>query len=69
MSFNYFIDHLKLRANIDKECEHELRARVKELSIIKGTNILFPGELCKYIYFIKSGFFGLYKRWLSRSNH
>jgi CRP-like cAMP-binding protein len=60
MDFKYFIDHLKSKIDFDQECEDELRARVKELSIIKGTNLLFPGELCKHVYFIKSGFFRVY---------
>jgi CRP-like cAMP-binding protein len=61
MNFEYFINHLKSRINFDQACEDELRVRVKELSIIKGTNLLFPGEPCKYIYFIKSGFFRVYE--------
>ncbi len=60
MNFKYFIDYLKSKISFDQACEDELRFRVKELSIIKGTNLLFPGELCKYIYFIKSGFFRVY---------
>ena len=60
MNFKYFIDYLQSRVTLDLECEVALQARVKELSITKGSNLLYPGELCKYIYFIKSGFFRVY---------
>jgi len=60
MNFKYFIEHLKSRVNLDQAAQDELRVRVKELNIVKGTNLLFPGELCKYIYFVNSGFFRIY---------
>lgn len=60
MNLSYFLLHLRSRVNLDNSAEEELRARVKELSVIKGTNLLFPGDLCKYVYFIKSGFFRIY---------
>lgn len=60
MNFHYFLSHLRARVNLDTNAEEELRVRVKELSVIKGTNLLFPKNVCKYIYFIKTGFFRVY---------
>jgi CRP-like cAMP-binding protein len=60
MNFQYFIDYLQARVRLDRECETALFARIKELTITKGSNILYPGDLCKYLYFIKSGFFRVY---------
>ena len=60
MNFNYFVGQLQAKGNLDQNNIEELRARIKELSLVKGTNLLFPGELCKYLYFIKDGFFRIY---------
>lgn len=60
MNFHYFLSHLRARVDLDNDAVEELRVRVKELSIIKGSNLLYPKEVCKYIYFIKNGFFRIY---------
>jgi CRP-like cAMP-binding protein len=60
MSFKLFVNHLQGKINLDQTAIEELRVRVKELSIIKGANLLFPGELCKYLYFVSEGFFRIY---------
>lgn len=59
-NFKDFIDFLQARSFLDQECEAALQARVKELVIYKGSNLLYPGDLCKYLYFVKSGFFRVY---------
>ena len=60
MDFNNLINH-SLENNRRKEWELELQKRVKELCVIKGTHLLNPGEICKYVYFVKSGFFRTYR--------
>jgi CRP-like cAMP-binding protein len=60
MEFQYFMNYLRSRIKLDADCETALRARVKELHITKGTTLLYPGDLCKHLYFIKSGFFRVY---------
>lgn len=60
MECKYFIEYLQSLAPLDEECKAAITARVKEISVIKGTNLLYPGDLCKHVYFIKSGFFRVY---------
>lgn len=60
MDSNYFINYLKERVALDRESEAALCARIKELTIVKGSNLLYPGDVCKYLYFVKTGFFRVY---------
>jgi CRP-like cAMP-binding protein len=60
MNFDYFLNYLQSWVSLDEECKTALKARVKEIAVIKGTNLLFPGDLCKHIYFIRTGFFRVY---------
>ncbi|TKC10662.1 Crp/Fnr family transcriptional regulator [Pedobacter polaris] len=60
MNFNYFIDHYKQYLNCPI-LELELLSRLKELNIVKGTYVLNPGDICKYVYYVKSGFFRVFK--------
>ncbi|MDQ7948182.1 MAG: Crp/Fnr family transcriptional regulator [Pedobacter sp.] len=60
MDVKFFIDYLQSRVVLDQECVEAISARIKQLTIIKGSNLLYPGDLCKHLYFIKTGFFRVY---------
>lgn len=61
MIFEQFISHLETRCEQIGLFENAIRERVKEIEVNKGQVLLFPGEVCKYAYFIHSGFFRLYQ--------
>ena len=60
MNFNYFIAQLSHQVKLSPALELELNSRLKEFCILKGTYVLNPGEVCKHIYFVKSGFFRIF---------
>lgn len=61
MNFKHFINHLSLRANLSAEHIEALQSRVKEIHLIKGQQVLYPGEVCKHTYFVVKGFFRVYQ--------
>lgn len=61
MNFKYFFEHLKQRFEQVEPYENLIRERVIEMQTNKGQVLLYPGEVCKYVYFIHSGFFRLYQ--------
>ena len=60
MHFNYFMEHLQGRFQLSPIYQQELKSRVKVMAVYKGQDLHFPGEICKYVYFIHSGFFRNY---------
>lgn len=61
MHFKHFINHLSLRANLSSEHILAVQSRVKQLHINKGSQLLYPGDVCKHTYFVVSGFFRIYQ--------
>jgi len=61
MKNSHFIQLLKSRFNLSEDGEQLLQHRIKKMSMLKGTPLLRPGEICRYIYFLESGFLRLYK--------
>jgi len=61
MNFEYFFEHLIQRFEQVSLYKNLINERVKEMEIPKGQVLLYPGEVCKYVYFVHSGFFRLYQ--------
>lgn len=60
MNFNDYIQPITLSAHLNATLEQELWSRMKELSVIKGSYLLHPGDTCKHLYLVKSGFFRIF---------
>lgn len=61
MNFTYFINYLQFRGNVNAELVHAIQLRVKELTVLKGSQLLYPGDVCKHAYFVVKGFFRVYQ--------
>lgn len=61
MKNSHFIHLLKNQFNLSEDGEKMLEPRIKKMLMPKGTPLLRPGEICRYIYFLESGFLRLYK--------
>lgn len=60
MNFNIYIYPIPTNLHLNQTLEKELWSRMREIEINKGTYLLHPGEVCKYLYIVKSGFFRVY---------
>lgn len=60
MNFTYFINHLQSKMQLHEQWQEELKIRTKEIIIRKGNYLLYPNEICKHVYFIRSGFFRVF---------
>ena len=60
MNFTYFINHLQSIVQLNEQCQTELRSRTQEIFIHRGSHLLHPDQICKHVYFIRSGFFRVY---------
>ncbi|WP_165501709.1 Crp/Fnr family transcriptional regulator [Pedobacter frigiditerrae] len=60
MNFKHFLNHLQQRCEQVTEFESAINERAKEIEMNKGQVLLYPGEVCKYVYFVHSGFLRLY---------
>ena len=60
MEFDFLNEIFQGHLRLDDELENALRARSRVMNFEKGIHVLLPGEVCKYIYFINSGFFRSY---------
>lgn len=61
MNFKQFINHLQSKYEPISNFENAIKERVREMEINKGQVLLFPGEVCKYVYFIQNGFIRLHQ--------
>lgn len=61
MNFEHFFNHLKQRCEQVAEFESAILERAKEMEINKGQVLLYPGDICKNVYFVHSGFLRLYR--------
>ena len=62
MELKNFTEYLNSRENLFPEWEDQFKQSVTEFHIRKGGQLLYPGEVCKSLYFVKSGFFRIYER-------
>ncbi|RYF25074.1 MAG: Crp/Fnr family transcriptional regulator [Flavobacteriales bacterium] len=60
MNFKHFFEHLQQRCEQVNEFENAIKERVKEIEVNKGQVLLYPGEVCKHVYFVLNGFLRLY---------
>ncbi|RZJ17797.1 MAG: Crp/Fnr family transcriptional regulator [Acinetobacter sp.] len=60
MNLTYFLNQLQRRHQLNESWQAELRLRTKVLEVKKGTCLLYPDEMCKHVYFIRSGFFRIF---------
>ncbi len=61
MIVDYFLNYISSRMEISIKFEQEFKRRVKKLHIKKGGQLLYPGEPCRFLYFIESGFFSVFE--------
>jgi CRP-like cAMP-binding protein len=61
MKFNFFNEYLCHHFSVKDELGSALCSRMSEMEFKKGSQVLFPGEVCKHIYFINEGFFRSYR--------
>ncbi|WP_316847109.1 Crp/Fnr family transcriptional regulator [Pedobacter psychrodurus] len=61
MKFDFFNEYICHHLSMEEELGSALRSRMSEVEFKKGSQILFPGEVCKHIYFINEGFFRSYR--------
>lgn len=60
MNLAYFMNHVQTLVELSPQWQAELKVRTKEVVLQRGHNLLYPNEICKYVYFIRSGFFRIY---------
>ena len=60
MKNSHFVQLLHTQFNLSENGEKMLEARIKKMTVTKGTPLLRPGEICRHIYFLESGFIRLY---------
>jgi len=60
MEIKIFKEYLSGLAQLSQQSETNLFSRMKTLHLDKGAQILFPGEMCRNLYFITEGFFRIY---------
>lgn len=60
MNFNYFMNYLQTFLQLSPDLQAELKIRVKEINVEKGSILLYPNSICKHVYFICSGFFRIF---------
>lgn len=60
MKNSHFIQLLKSQFDLSENGEKMLEPRIKKMLMPKGTPLLRPGEVCRHIYFLESGFLRLY---------
>lgn len=60
MKNSHFIHLLHTKFNFSENGEKMLEPRIKMMTLPKGTPLLRPGEICKHIYFVESGFIRQY---------
>ncbi len=60
MKDSHFIHLLKTQFDLSENGEKMLEPRIKKMLMPKGTPLLRPGEVCRHIYFLESGFLRLY---------
>ncbi|MFN0255001.1 Crp/Fnr family transcriptional regulator [Pedobacter ureilyticus] len=60
MKNSHFIQLLKSQFNLSDNGEQLLQHRIKKMLMPKGAPLLRPGEICRHIYFLESGFLRLY---------
>ncbi len=60
MNFKYFMNHLQSILQLNEQCQASLKSRTEEITIRRGTHLLYPENTCKHVYFICSGFFRIY---------
>lgn len=61
MNFNQFFSHLQQWCEQVSAFENAIKERTKEIAVNKGQVLTYPGEVCKYVYYVHSGFFRLYQ--------
>lgn len=57
MNYSTFIERLEKCGNLSEERKSLLRDRSADINIPEKEVLLHPGELCKYVYFVKQGLF------------
>ena len=60
MNLTYFMNHLQNMVQLSPQWQAELKIRTKEITVQKGSLLLYPQDICKHIYFIRSGFFRVF---------
>jgi CRP-like cAMP-binding protein len=60
MNLTYFMNHLQSLVQLSPQWQTELKIRTKEVQTQKGNTLLYPNDICKHLYFIRSGFFRVY---------
>ena len=60
MNLTYFMNHVQTLVQLSPEWQTELKIRTKEVILQRGDNLLYPNDICKHVYFIRSGFFRVY---------
>lgn len=61
MRFNYFLNYLKENFSTNGLDEVLLKSHVQGFQFNKKTELLHPGEVCKYFYFIEEGMVRTYE--------
>ncbi|WP_113651729.1 Crp/Fnr family transcriptional regulator [Pedobacter namyangjuensis] len=60
MNITYFMNQLQNRVQLNEQWQVELKTRTKVVEVKKGNCLLYPDEICKHVYFIRSGFFRIF---------
>lgn len=61
MENSHFVKLLKTNYRLSENAEKLLQGRIKKEWLPKGSAILRPGEVCRYIYFVEKGFLRHFK--------
>lgn len=61
MKNSHFVQLLKTQYRLSENAEKLLQSRIKKEMLPKGSAILRPGQICRYIYFVETGFLRHFK--------
>lgn len=61
MENSHFVHVLSHQFDLSENGEKMLNARIRKITVPKGTPLLRPGEVCRQVYFIEHGFLRQYR--------